>query len=152
MFDTTSIGHSFPPFSVTIERAKICELALAIGDDNPAYLSQQAAQAAEYADVPLPPTMATEFLFWGNMHFVEQLTELGLDVNKLMHREEEYQYFAPLHPSETLTGVMTVLDGANRRGPGNTSIELITLQIRYTNSQGQTVLIATTRLISQHSP
>lgn len=149
MFDTTKIGHSFPPFFVTIEQAKIRELALAIGDDNPAYRSQQAAQVAGYADVPLPPTMATEFLFWGNTHFVAQLSELGLDVNKLMHREEEYEYLVPLHPGETLTGVMTVLDGANRRGPHNTTIDLVTLQIRYTNQQEQLVLIATTRLVSR---
>ena len=149
MFDTTKIGHSFPPFSVTIERAKIRELAIAIGDDNHVYLSQFAAQAAGYDDVPLPPTMATQFLFWGNTHFVEQLAELGFDVNRLMHREEEYEYLASVHPGETLTGVMTVVDGASRRGPHNTSIDLVTLQIRYTNQQGETVLVATTRLISR---
>lgn len=149
MFDTTRIGHSFPPFSVTIEPAKIREMAIAIGDNNPAFRSQQAAQDAGYADVPLPPTMATEFLFWGNSHFVAQLTELGLDINRLMHREEEYEYLASIQVGETLTGTMTVLDGANRRGPGNTSIELVALQISYTNAQGQTVLIAITRLISR---
>ncbi len=149
MFDTTKIGHSFPPFSVTIEWAKIRELALAIGDDNPVYQSQQAAHVAGYGEVPLPPTIATQFLFWGNTHFVEQLAELGLDVNRLMHREEEYEYLAPLHPGETLTGVMTVLDGASRRGPRNASIDLVTLQIRYSNQEGQIVLSATTRLVSR---
>ncbi len=149
MFDVTRIGHNFPPFSITIESTKIRELALAIGDDNPVYQSQQAAQEAGDDTIPLPPTMATEFLFWGNTHFVEHLAELGLDIHKLMHREEEYEYLAPLHAGETLTGVMTVVDGANRRGPGNTTIELVTLQIRYSNAQGQAVLVATTRLISR---
>lgn len=149
MFDVSRIGHTFPPFSITIESTKIRELVLAIGDNNPIYQSQQAAQETGYDDIPLPPTMATEFLFWGNTHFVEQLAELGLDIHKLMHREEEYEYLTPLHPGETLTGIMTVLDGVNRRGPGNTTIELVTLQIRYTNAQGRTVLIATTRLISR---
>ena len=149
MFDSFRIGHSFSPFTVSIERAKVRELALAIGDDNPAYQSQQSAQIEGYADIPLPPTMATQFLFWGNTHFIEQLAELGLDVNRLMHREEEYEYLAPIRPGETLMGMMTVLDGASRRGPRNTSIDLVTLQIRYTNSQGQIVLNATTRLISR---
>lgn len=149
MFDTTKFGHSFPPFSVTIEQAKIRELAIALGDDSLAYQSQQAAREAGYEDIPLPPTMATQFLFWGNTHFIAQLAEPGLDVNRLMHREEEYEYLAPMHPGETLTGVMTVLDGASRRGPRNTSIDLVTLQIRYTNQQGQIVLIATTRLVSR---
>lgn len=149
MFDTSKIGYSFPSFAVTIERAKIRELASAIGDDNPVYQSQQAAQEAGYPDVPLPPTIATTFLFWGNTHFVEQLAELGLDINRLMHREEEYEYLAPMQPGETLTGIMTVLDGASRRGPHNTSIDLVTLQIRYTNQQARTILVATTRLVSR---
>ena len=149
MFDTSKISHSFPPFSVTLERTKLRELAQAIGDDNPIYQSQQAAQAAEYADVPPLPTAATIFLFWQNTHFIEQLAELGLDVMRLMHREETYEYLAPLHPGETLTGVMTVLDGSTRKGPHNTSIDLVTLQLRYTDQHGQPVLIATTRLVSR---
>lgn len=149
MFDTSKIGHSFPPFTVEIERTKFRELALAIGDDNPVYQSQQAAQAAGYQDVPLLPTTGTIFLFWENTHFVEHLAELGLDVARLLHREEEYEYLAPLHPGETLTGVMTVLDGTTRKGPHQSSIDLVTLQLRYTNHQGQPVLIATSRFVSR---
>jgi len=40
-----------------------------------------------------------------------------------------------LHPGETLTGVMTVLDGATRKGRRSTTIDLITLQLRYTNQE-----------------
>lgn len=147
MFDTSKIGYTFPPVTIDIERAKIRELALAIGDDNPIYSSQQAAQAAGYLDIPFFPTTGTLFLFWGNTHFIEQLTGLGLDVARLIHLEEAYEYLAPPYPGETLTGVMTVLDGATRRGPHNSSIDLVTLQIRYTNDQHQPVLIATSRFV-----
>ncbi len=34
MFDTSKIGYTFPPVTIDIKRAKIRELALAIGDDN----------------------------------------------------------------------------------------------------------------------
>ncbi|HZR40686.1 MAG TPA: MaoC family dehydratase N-terminal domain-containing protein [Ktedonobacteraceae bacterium] len=149
MFDTSKIGHSFPPFTVEIERAKIRELALAIGDNNPIYHSQQASQAAGYQDIPPSPTAGTIFMFWENTDMIEHLTELGLDVARLLHREEEYEYLAPFYPGETLTGVMTVLDGTTRRGPHNTTIDLVTLQLRYTNQQGQPVLIATTRFITR---
>src|SRR5436305_1516560 len=149
MFDTSKIGHSFPPFTFEVERVKIRELALAIGDDNPVYQSREAAQAAGYQDGPLFPTAGTIFLFGENTHFAEQLAELGLDVARILHREEEYEYLLPLHPGETLTGVMTVLDGSTRKGPRRSSIDLLTLQLRYTNRQGQPVLIATTRLVSE---
>lgn len=149
MFDTSKIGYSFPAFPVSIERTKLCELALAIGDPDPVYQDQQAAQAAGYEDVSLLPTTATIFLFWENKRFIEQLAEIGLDVVRLIHREESYEYLAPLHPGETLIGVMTVLDGSARKGPGGSTIDLVTLQLRYTNQLGQAVLIATTRLISR---
>lgn len=149
MFDTSKIGYSFPSFTFTIERRKLRELALAIGEDNPVYKSQQAALAAGYVDVPLLPTTGTIFLFWENTHFVEHLAELGLDVARLIHREEEYEYLAPLYAGETLTGVMSVLDGSTRKGPHNTTIDLVTLQLRYTNQQDQPVLLATTRLVTR---
>ena len=149
MFDTSKIGYSFSPFPVSIERTKLRELALAIGDPNPVYQDQQAAQAAGYEDVPLLPTTATIFLFWENRRFIEQLAELGFDVVRLIHREESYEYLVAIHPGEMLTGVMTVLDGSTRKGRGDASIDLVTLQLSYTNQEGQMVLVATTRLVSR---
>lgn len=146
MFDVSKIGYSFPPFTVTVERAKIRELALAIGDTNPIYQSQQAAQVQGYLDTPLSPTTATIFLFWANTRFVDNLIELGLDVPRLVHREESYEYLTPIQIGETLTGVMTVMDGSSRKARNNTTIDLVTLQLRYTNQQNRPVLIATTRL------
>jgi N-terminal half of MaoC dehydratase len=144
MFDTSKIGHSFPPFSVHVERTKLRELALAIGDSNPTY---QDRQEERNEDIPLLPTTATIFLFWENRHFVDQLVELGFDVTRMIHREESYEYLAPLHAGETLTGVMTVLDGSTHKGRGDTSIDLVTLRLSYTNREGQRVLVATTKLV-----
>ena len=149
MFDTSKIGYSFPPFPVHVEPVKLHELALAIGNPNPVYQDWQAAQAEGYEDVPLPPTAATIFLFWENRRFIEQLGELGLDVTRLIHREESYEYLAPIHPGETLTGIMTVLDGSTRRGRGDSTIDLVTLRLDYTNREEQYVLKATTKLITR---
>ena len=149
MFDSSKIGYSFPPFTVTVEHVKLCELAQAIGDSNPLYQSQQREQKAGYPEISFLPTAGTIFLFWGNQHFSDHLAELGLDITRLMHREEEYEYLAPIHYGELLIGVMTVLDGFSRRGSHNTSIDLVTLRLCYTNSIGQSVLVAKTRLVSR---
>jgi acyl dehydratase len=147
LFDTSKIGYSFSPFSITLERGKIHELALAIGDDNPIYHDRLVAQEAQYEDVPLLPTIGTQFMFWGNSHFVEQLSELGLDVPRIIHLEESYEYLAPLYAGETLTAQTTVLEGATRKGPRNAMIDFVTLQIRYTNQHKQPVLIAKSRFV-----
>jgi acyl dehydratase len=141
MFDKSMIGQSFPPFTIEVERGKIRELALAIGDDNPIYQSREAAQAAGYPDVPLYPTSATAFNFWGNTQIVGQLVKTGLNVARSLHGEEDYEYLAPIWPGDTLTGVMTVVDGKTRQSQSGT-MDIVTFEIRYTNQHGQPVLNA----------
>jgi len=124
MFDQSKIGHSFSPFTIEVERCKIHELTLAIGDDNPVYHSREAAQAAGYQDVPLSPTAPTIFSFWGNPHFREQLASVGINVMRVLHGE----------------------DGKTRRSKDG-SMDIITLQTRYTNQDNQPVLNATTMFV-----
>src|SRR5438094_7839820 len=84
MFDKSKIGQSFPPFTIEVERGKVRELALAIGDDNPIYSSKEQARAAGYEDVPLYPTSATTFGFWGNKMAGQQLASLGINVMRII--------------------------------------------------------------------
>ncbi len=142
MFDKSKIGHSFPPFTIEVERGKMRELALAIGDDNPIYQSREAAQAAGYPDVPLYPTAPTIFNFWGNSKMGEQLVGLGINVKRILHGEEEYEYLAPINAGDTLTGVTTIIDGKSRQGRDGSSMDIVTLEIRYTNQHNQPVLNA----------
>ena len=142
MFDKSKIGYSFPPFTIEVERGKIRELALAIGDDNPIYRSREAAQAAGYPDVPLFPTAPTLFTFWGNAKMVSQIVSLGINVMRVLHGEEEYEYLAPINAGDILTGVMTVVDGKTRQGKDGSSLDILTTEIRYTNQHGQPVLNA----------
>ena len=142
MFDKSKIGYSFPPFTIEVERGKIRELALAIGDDNPVYQSREAAQAAGYREVPLFPTAPTMFTFWGNTQMVSQIVSLGINVMRILHGEEEYEYLAPISPGDILTGVMTVVDGKTRQSKDGPSIDILTTEIRYTNQHGQPVLNA----------
>jgi acyl dehydratase len=142
VFDKNMIGKSFPPFTIEVERCKIHELALAIGDDNPIYHSREAAQAAGYPDVPLFPTSPTVFAFWGNTQMGRQLADTGLNVMRILHGEEEYEYLAPIWPGDTLTGVATIVDGKTRSGSSGSSMDIVTIEVRYTNQHGQPVLKA----------
>jgi acyl dehydratase len=146
MFDQSKIGSSFSPFTIEIERCKIHELNLAIGDENPIYHNREAARAAGYHDVPLSPTTPTIFSFWGNPQFREQLTSVGINVMRILHGEESYEYLASIYPGDTLVGVTTISDGKTRRSK-NGSMDIITLQTRYTNQDNQLVLNATTMFV-----
>jgi acyl dehydratase len=146
MFDKTKIGYSFPPFTIEVERGKIHELALAIGDNNPIYHSREAAQAEGYSDVPAPPTMPTQFSFWGNTQAGEQLASVGINVARILHSEEEYEYLAAVHPGDRLAGVVTIVDGKTRQIKGG-SMDIVTTETRYTNQDNQPVVNARTMIV-----
>ncbi|MBV9228099.1 MAG: MaoC family dehydratase N-terminal domain-containing protein [Chloroflexi bacterium] len=147
MFDKSKIGQSFPPFTVEVERCKIHELALAIGDDNPIYHSREAAQAAGYKDVPLFPTAPTLFGFWGNPQRGSYLAGVGINVMRILHGEEEYEYQAPIYPGDTLTGVTSIVEGKTRQGRDGSSMDILTTETRYTNQHNQPVLSARTTIV-----
>ncbi len=142
MFDTSKVGQSFPPFTIEVARCKVHELALAIGDTNPIYHSREAAQEAGYPDVPLFPTSPTTFAFWGNTNMGKHLVDMGLNVMRILHGEEEYEYLAPIYPGDVLTGVVTVAEGKSRQGRDGSSLDIVTLETLYTNQEGQEVLKA----------
>jgi len=56
MIDKKWIGYTGPEVSFDIERGRLKFFAQAIGESNPIYLDQKAAQAAGYRDLPVPPT------------------------------------------------------------------------------------------------
>jgi acyl dehydratase len=146
MFDKSKVGVSFPPFTIEVERYKIAELALAIGDDNPVYHSREAAQTQGFKDVPLSPTTATIFSFWGNTEQWHQLEQVGIDVKRILHSEEEYEYLAPVYPGDVLTGTTTIIDGKTRKLKDG-SMDIVTTETRYTNHDKQSVLVAKSMLI-----
>ncbi len=142
MFDQSKVGQSFPPFTIEVERGKIHKFALAIGDNNALYHSREAAQAAGYADVPLPPTFPTTFSFWGNTQKLIQMTTLGIDVQRVLHGEEAYQYLAPIYAGHTLTGVMTLTEARTTQSRGGSSMDIFTFETRYSDQHGEPVLHA----------
>jgi acyl dehydratase len=147
MFDKSKIGHSFAPFTIEVQRNKIAELTTAIGDDNPVYHSQQAAREAGFQDVPISPTTPTMFRFWGATRSGSDMASLGIDVRRILHGEEEFEYVAPIYPNDVLTGVTSVLDGKSRQGKDGSSMDIITTETRYTNQHNQHVLSAKSTIV-----
>ena len=147
MFDTSKIGQSFASSTIEVQRNKIDELTTAIGDDNPIYHSREAAQAAGLQDVPLPPTAPTLFNFWSSKTRGNDLASLGIDVRRILHGEEEYEYLTPIYPGDVLTGISTVLDGKTRQGKDGSSMDIITTETRYRNQYDQPALNAKTTIV-----
>ena len=147
MFDTSKIGQSFAPFTIEIQRNKIHELTAAIGDSNPIYHSRSAAQEAGFPDVPLSPTSPTMFSHWGNRERGSSLADVGINVARILHGEEEYEYLAPIYPGDVLVATTTLVDGKTRQGSGGHSMDILTMETRYVNQQEQAVLNTRTTIV-----
>ena len=109
------IGKEFPPFVVTIERGKIKEFARAIGDDNPAYLDDRVGEASEWGDIIAPPTFMTTFREAAG-DGGEFLRELGTDISRLLHGEQEFEMHRPIRPGETFVCRSRVTDIYEKTG------------------------------------
>src|SRR5215213_6073382 len=92
------IGKPLTPKKIEITRAKMREVATAIGETNPIYHEVEAAQEAGYQDLAMPLTFPTTFNFWGRLPRGEEPVDLGMPKAGGLHGEEEYTYIAPINP------------------------------------------------------
>jgi acyl dehydratase len=113
------LGKEFPPYAVTVERGKIKEFARALGDDNPLYLDDRVGAASEWGDVIAPPTFAITFRDEG-ADTSALLRELGTDISRVLHGEQEFEIHRPLQPGQTYlcrAKVVDVYEKAGKSGP-----------------------------------
>jgi acyl dehydratase len=113
------IGKEYPPYAITVERGKIKEFAKAIGDDNPLYLDDRVGAASPWGDVIAPPTFAIT-LRDETADTTAFLKELGTDISRLLHGEQEFEIFRPLQPGQTYLcrpRVVDIYEKTGRSGP-----------------------------------
>ncbi len=117
--NTAVKGKEYPPFAVTVERGKIKEFARAIGDLSPFYLDDAVGRASEWGDIIAPPTFPVTFRHEA-AGSEALLADLGVDISRLLHGEQEFEHFKPIRPGDTLlvrTRVTDIYEKAGRSGP-----------------------------------
>ena len=98
--NTAVKGKEYPPYPVTVERGKIKEFARAIGDLSPFYLDDTIGRASEWGDIIAPPTFPTTFRD-ENADTGAMLKDLGVDISRILHGEQEFEHYKPIRPGET---------------------------------------------------
>jgi acyl dehydratase len=133
-------GKEIARYDFEVDRSKIRELCAAIGDPNPVFTDSESAKKAGYADTPAPLTFATVMTFGGFPAIWDRMSEMGIDIKRLLHAKEEYEYLAPIYPGDKLNGLITV--EALRGG----TMEMASFKTTYTRG-GEPVLIARMTII-----
>jgi hypothetical protein len=130
MVDPAHKGKVFPPYSYTVERGKVREFMLAIGDERTDSMGD---------DLTLPPTFATVFAFWGGLNLEAALKEVGIEIWNVLHAEQEYEYLASIHIGDTVTGQLQIADIYTKGGRSG-QLEFVDLLLEYRNQHGALVL------------
>ncbi|WP_028602121.1 MaoC family dehydratase N-terminal domain-containing protein [Ottowia thiooxydans] len=146
MIDKKFIGYQLKPSVLTVDRTRLQFFAKAIGEQNPVYLDQVAAQAAGYADVPAPPT----FLFAAELDSGatdQLLADLEIPLAKLLHGEQSFSYHQPVCAGDTVTVQSTITDIYDKKGG---QLEFAVKASRVTNQRSELVAEMRTVLVVRH--
>ena len=117
--NTSIKGKEHAPYVVHVERGKIKEFARAIGDLSPFYLDDEVGRASPWGDIIAPPTFPITFRD-ERADTVAMLKELGTDISRILHGEQEFEHFKPIRPGDTLLcrgRIADIYEKAGRSGP-----------------------------------
>jgi len=145
MADKSKIGMEFPAYTFTIEKDKIAEFAIAVSQKeskeeiNPIYYDDEAARKAGYQGIPIPPTFPTCSFFWTGGGLMGTVKTLGIDLSRLLDREEEYEYFGSIYAGDVITRKMKVIDMFTK-GKGKRTIDVTILESELINQRGELLI------------
>lgn len=147
MLDTSKIGHKFTTFSADVEKGRLKFFAEAIGETDPVYTDEAAARQAGYASLPAPPTFPMVLDMEGpeNMPVLELL---GIDIAKILHGSQEFEYFAPICAGDVITVTSRIADMFEKK---DGALEFVLSENTYTNQGGQMVARAISTLVVRNS-
>jgi acyl dehydratase len=135
MIDKQFIGYEVPPTLWDVEKGRIRFFAEVIGATDPIYFDASAAQAAGYRNVVAPPT----FIFGAESDsgvLMTLLDTLKIDLRKVLHGEQRFDYHAPVCAGDTLRFETRVDDIYDKKGG---ALEFVVNDTKVTNQLGEHV-------------
>jgi len=141
--NTSVIGKEYPPYTVTVERGRIKDFARAIGDANPFYLDDRVGAASPWGDVIAPPTFLTTFRDENDTGTM--LRDLGVDIARVLHGEQEFEIHRPITPGETFLCRSRILDVYEKTGKSG-PMAFVVREMTATDSTNE--IVATARHIT----
>jgi peroxisomal enoyl-CoA hydratase 2 len=144
MADKSAIGKTGKPFKMQVDWGKVREFARAIKDPNPLYTDPELAKK-ELGGIPVPVTFLQTSSFWTDETSSPGFG--GFDLRRILHGEQEFEFFKPIFVGDTLTGVTKVADVLEKEGGRGGKMTLLITETEYTNQKGEKVAISRSTLI-----
>jgi len=147
MIDKKFIGYEVPPTLWDVEKGRIRFFAEVIGATDPIHLDATAAKAAGYRNVVAPPT----FIFRAESDsgvLMKLLDPLKIDLRKVLHGEQRFDYHAPVCAGDTLRFQTRVADIYDKKGG---ALEFVVNDTKVTNQLGEHVASLHSVIVVRHA-
>ena len=146
--DPRHVGRRYGPFRNTVCAEQIRAFAIAVsggvpgyfgtahGDPHPWSVDDEAARRSPHGALVAPPTFGVTFAM-KPFALACSDPELGLDLIRLLHAEQEFEHGAPVRPGDELTTEGEIVE-VRSRGP----LDFLTVRTETVNGAGERVLVA----------
>jgi acyl dehydratase len=155
------VGMPTGKATIAIERGPITQFAASVTDANPIYKRRDAATAAGFADIPVPPTyFFSGATFWGaypedqpadanpgRNPTMEVIGKLMANGGIVLHGEQEFTYHRPLVVGDVLVGEGKVVDAYEKDSKGKTMTFLVSENTYVDEKTGEPVVSTRMNLI-----
>jgi len=144
MADKSMVGKTGKPFKMPIEWSKVREFARAIKGPSAAYFNPDRAKE-ELGGIPVPVTFLQTSAFWTEADSSPGFG--GFDMRRILHGEQEFEFFKPILVGDTLTGLTKIADLYEKEGGRGGKMTFLVTETEYTNQKGEKVALSRSTLI-----
>ncbi|MDP9227185.1 MAG: MaoC family dehydratase N-terminal domain-containing protein [Actinomycetota bacterium] len=127
-------------FSLPVERGKVKEFAVAVGDNNPLFYDREAALESGFPDCVAPPTFTVTQLWAVPREAREERLGSGLDYSRVLHGEQEFIFTRLPVVGEILKGEMRISRDLSKEGKRGGSMRFVTYESIFRDEEGDEVL------------
>jgi acyl dehydratase len=136
-------GKTYPEQTFEVERDRVTQFSLAVGEDDPRFLESGAAQAEGFPEQLAFPTFPTVVGMLASAQVVMD-EELGIDYSRVVHGEQDYEWRRPIAVGDALKATPRISD-VYAKGPN----EFLVIEAEITDTDGEVVCVARSTLLSR---
>lgn len=111
-----ALALQLEPLQITVERGQLSLFAKAIGETDPVYTDLDAAQAAGYRDLPVPPSFLGNAIELAIKDPLSWLASVGVDTSNTLHGEQAMHFHAMAFAGDRLVFHRSISDVYLKKG------------------------------------
>lgn len=136
-------GKTYQEIELEVDRDRVTQFALAVGEDDPRFLEAEAARAEGFPDQVAFPTFPTVVGILASAQIVVD-PELGMDYSRVVHGEQSFEWRRPIVVGDRLRATPRIAD-VYSKGPN----EFLVIEAEVRDADGEVVCVARSTLLSR---